>query len=208
MKKEKILFSLSLGSFVLFLALKPKNADASTTEPTIDTGGASPTQAQINTKAFLKTIQYAEGTTRKSNPYSVTYAYKHTIKDFSDHPASTGEWTGEKLPDNYCRAVNLPTGCKSTAAGAYQIILPTWNDIKKRLSSLTFQAQDQDNAALFLIERRGALRDIEDGNFQSAIYKLNREWASLPGSPYGQPRRSMSELEKYYEKEGGVFIQA
>lgn len=160
--------------------------------------------ATKNKIAFLQTIQYAEGTFLELNPYAVTYAYAHTIQDFSDHPSNTGEWNGEVLPDNFCRAVNLPEDCKSTAAGAYQIIKPTWNDIKRKKPGLLFDEAGQDEAALHLIGQ-SALRDVEKGRFEKAINKTNTIWASLPNSPYGQPTRSMSELKDFFIEQGGVL---
>lgn len=30
-----------------------------------------------------------------------------------------------------------------------------------------------------------------DGDWKTALERCNREWASLPGSPYGQPTKTM-----------------
>lgn len=59
--------------------------------------------------------------------------------------------------------------------------------------------------ALFLIKRRGALEDVIAGRFESAVKKCNREWASLPGSPYGQPTKTMADALDVYVKHGGTF---
>ncbi|MGB1205321.1 MAG: glycoside hydrolase family 104 protein [Chitinophagales bacterium] len=159
----------------------------------------------LNVDAFLKVIQFAEGTYRESNPYSVTYGYDHIIQNFSDHPAITGEWTGKLLPSSYCTNAGLSAGCKSTAAGAYQIIKPTWIGIKNKYPNSKFDKAGQDNAAIHLIAQKNAIQDVENGNFDAAIYKINKIWASLPGSPYGQPTRSMNELRDFYVEHGGSF---
>jgi hypothetical protein len=44
--------------------------------------------------------------------------------------------------------------------------------------------------AIALISGRGALDDVLNGNYQSAIGKLGSEWASLPSSKYKQGKRS------------------
>ena len=75
-----------------------------------------------NLQAFLATIRHSEGTDRAADPYRVVYSYNHTIVNLSDHPAVTGEWKGAPL-DNLGP---LYVGKISTAAGAYQIIKPTW----------------------------------------------------------------------------------
>ena len=184
------------------------NSNANSNTENGNNGGTPPIvidTSQANLNAFLKTIQYAEGTFREANPYAVTYAYDHVIQNFNDHPAITGEWTGKRLPDRYCTNVGLSPGCKSTAAGAYQIIKPTWNDIKNRQPYLNFDAQGQDEAAIFLLKRRDAYDLVLFGRFEEAIYKTAKEWASLPGSPYGQPTRSMGELRDFYVNQGGTF---
>lgn len=170
--------------------------------------GTSGVFSNSNVNAFLKMIQYAEGTYNRPNPYAVTFAYSHTIQDFSDHPAITGEWTGYPLADQYCIAAGINPPCVSTAAGAYQFLRPTWIGIKNRLGNIRFDAAGQDLGAINLIERKGALSDIENGNLMGAINKVNTVWASLPGSPYGQPTKSYSQLESFYLSHGGNIFSS
>ena len=42
------------------------------------------------------------------------------------------------------------------------------------------------------------------GRIEAAIAKCNREWASLPGSPYGQPTRTMAQALATYDAAGGM----
>lgn len=159
-----------------------------------------------NLGAFLKLIQYCEGTYSQSNPYAVCYGYSHTIQNFSNHPAITGEWTGKTLPDSYCIAAGFQPGCKSTAAGAYQFLKSTWLGIQQKLGNIAFNAAGQDAGAVQLIKNRGAYNDVLNGNLYAAIQKCNKTWASLPGSPYGQPTKTYAQCEKFYiEHGGGVF---
>jgi muramidase (phage lysozyme) len=156
--------------------------------------------------AFLKTIQFSEGTYKEADPYAVVFGYGHVIQDFSNHPGVTGEWRGKKLPDNYCKAAGQPIGCISTSAGAYQFIKPTWISIKKQLPHLRFDKAGQDEAVIYLIKQRGAYQDVISGNFETAVRKLSAVWASFPNAPYGQPTKSMDKLREFYLNQGGKTI--
>jgi muramidase (phage lysozyme) len=156
-----------------------------------------------NQRAFLALIAFAEGTDREPDPYRVCYGYKHTIESLRDHPALTGEWKGERLPEAMCRGAGLGPGCVSTAAGRYQLIRSTWAGIRQRLRLPDFEADSQDRAALYLIDQRGALEDVHAGRIQTAISKCRPEWASLPGAGYGQPERRVASLVAAFEKAGG-----
>lgn len=160
---------------------------------------------QRNLAAFLAMIKFAEGTDRRSDPYRVCYGYAHTIRDLSDHPAVTGEWRGEKLPDGMCRAAGYGPGCVSTAAGAYQINRPTWLPLKRRLGLADFGPSSQDAAAVELIRQRGALNDVYAGRLADAVEKVAKVWASLPGAGYDQPERKLASLVTAYQAAGGNF---
>lgn len=171
----------------------------------IDYGVDIVDRGENNLRAFLTLIGWSEGTERAADPYRVVYGYKHTIQDFSDHPAITGEWRGERLSDAMCAAAGLGPGCISTAAGRYQMIRPTWLDAKDTLGLTDFSPESQDRAALWLIERGGALDDVRDGRVADAIAKVRRTWASLPGSGWSQPERSLSSLLAAYTTAGGTL---
>jgi lysozyme len=158
-----------------------------------------------NLAAFLSTVSHAEGTDQAADQYAVVYGYTHTITDFSDHPAATGEWTGEILTDEQCRNAGVPPGCKSTAAGRYQINLPTWKMCKQALGLKDFTGPSQDRAAALLIQRDGALDMVNGGQFVDAITKCRETWASLPGNSAGQPQRTMASLTSFYGDAGGAF---
>lgn len=162
-----------------------------------------------NERAFLGLIRWAEGTEGRDmaglDPYRVCYGYTHTIVSFADHPTITGEWKGERLPDSMCIKAGLSPGCVSTAAGAYQLIKPTWRGIRDRLRLPNFEPEQQDRAALYLIANRGALEDVHAGRIQTAIAKCAPEWASLPGNFAGQPQRTQEALLAAFERGGGVL---
>lgn len=163
-----------------------------------------------NERAFLALIEYAEGTGRNPHtgqaidPYRTCYGYKHTIQSFADHPAVTKEWWGEVLPPNLCRNVGLSPGCRSTAAGRHQLIRPTWLEAKAKLRLKDFSPDNQDRAALYLIEQVGALEDIHAGRLTEAVAKCSAKWASLPGSKAGQPERRLGGLLVAFKSAGGT----
>jgi len=130
--------------------------------------------------------------------------YRHTINDLSEHPAITGEWRGERLSNSMCANAGFGPGCVSTAAGAYQIIRPTWAKVRDRLGLRSFGANEQDAAAVELIRQRGALEDVRAGRFEAAVDKCRNEWASLPGNYAKQGQRSMGQLMAWYQQNGGT----
>ena len=155
--------------------------------------------------ATLSAIRHAEGTASQGDPYRVCYAYRHTIQSFADHPAVSGEWSGENLSLALCAGAGLGPGCVSTAAGAYQIIRPTWLRLKNKLSLPDFSPASQDAAATELLRERGAIARLEIGDFAGAIAKAKKEWASLPGAGYGQGERTIAWLTEKFTSAGGVL---
>lgn len=142
-----------------------------------------------NLQAFLAMIRYAEGT---SGPNGYRTLFGGGLFDsFDDHPRQfiTATLGGQSIT--------------SSAAGAYQFLMKTWDDVRGILGLPDFSPASQDRAAAFLIRRRGALADVYAGRFDVAIVKCNKEWASLPGSPYGQPVRTLSDLRRVYVASGG-----
>lgn len=158
-----------------------------------------------NVGAFLAVIRAAEGTDKAADAYRVCYGYSHTIGDLSDHPAVTGEWRGKTLSDGMCRNAGFGPGCVSTAAGAYQIIKPTWLKVRDALGLLNFHPASQDAAAIELVRRRGALEDVKAGRFVAAVEKCRNEWASLPGNYAGQGQRSIQDLVAWFQQNGGYL---
>lgn len=160
---------------------------------------------ETNIAAMLSAIRESEGTARAGDPYRVCYAYKHTIASFTDHPAITGEWRGEPLSAAMCAGAGLGPGCVSTAAGAYQIVKPTWQRMKAKLGLADFGPASQDAAAVQLLKERGALAYLERGDFAGAVNAARKEWASLPGAGYGQGEKTIAWLTDKFTAAGGVL---
>jgi len=162
---------------------------------------------------LLMVIRYAEHDDRiAANAsvyqalYSDTFANRKTFSNFAEHPYISGEWAGVPLPANYCIAAGFSNGiCKTTAAGAYQFIAPTWRRLKAKLDLPDFSPISQDLAALELIREHDALELIKWGCFVEAIHRINDVWASLPGHDEGQPEVSIAALLAVYENYGGTL---
>lgn len=82
----------------------------------------------------------------------------------------------------------------TTAAGRYQFLNSTWQGLAKRYGLRDFSAQNQDLGALALIAQKGALKNVVNGDYQGAVGKLGGTWASLPSSPYAQPKKTWAQL--------------
>jgi lysozyme len=138
-----------------------------------------------NVRAFLWMIRTGEGTAN-ANGYTTFFGGSH-FSDLSKHPnvAHTGG------------------GYTSTAAGAYQFVYGTWTEAQAALGLPDFSPASQDLAAVWLIKRRGALADVLAGRIATAIGKCNKEWASLAGSPYGQPTLTIADDLAAYVNAGG-----
>lgn len=125
---------------------------------------------ESNVRNFLNFLSKAEGASYN------TIVGGGSFNDFSKHPNVVG-----------LRTADGP----STAAGAYQITGTTYRDVAGKLGIKDFSETSQDQIAIELIRRKGALEDVSNGNWQAAINKLGGTWASLPSSPYGQSKKSM-----------------
>jgi len=140
-------------------------------------------------RALLNTIRYAEGTWARGEDVGYRIMFGGGLMPGLDrHPdrvISTGRYA-------------------SAAAGAYQFMPFTWAMASRSLSLQGFGPEVQDQAALFLIQRRGALHLADRGEFTPHLAaKLAPEWASFPTlaghSYYGQPVKRYVALKAFYE---------
>lgn len=138
-------------------------------------------------RALLNTIRYAEGTWigGSQEGYRVLYGGGR-FDDLARHPEIT-----------------VVRRYRSAAAGAYQFLPTTWQEAARRLGLRDFQPASQDQAALYLVEKRGALQRFDRaGLAPDVLARLAPEWASLPtlagGSHYGQPVKAVAELQRFY----------
>jgi muramidase (phage lysozyme) len=149
--------------------------------------GVDPSTAAANVRAFLDVIGYSEGA-----DYDTLFG-GGTFDSYADHPRQ------------YVTRLVAGRDLTSSAAGKFQLLARTWDPIRARLQLPDFSPASQDAAATELIRERGALRDVQAGRFATAIDKVRRVWASLPGAGYGQPERSFTRLQAVYQAAGGTF---
>lgn len=124
--------------------------------------------------------------------------------NISDHPTITGEVQGIKLSDAMCRNAGFAPGCVSTAAGAYQIIKPTW--LRARASGtwgprlMDFSKASQDEAARRILIMSDAYNYVLSGNFERAIEMASTQWASLPKATVEQNPRNWQFVTARYDE--------
>lgn len=160
--------------------------------------------SNANVLAFAHVVRYCEGTLGEDG-YRVMFGGGHlvgldgvpgTLDDFADHPRTkvTRTMKGKVYT--------------SQAAGAYQWMPPTWDEMAALYGLTDFSPRNQDIGFVGLLIKRKALEDVKAGRFEEAIRKCCWEWASLPGSPYGQPIKTIEVCKREYESAGGVYSPA
>ena len=139
-------------------------------------------------RAMLNTIRFAEGTWKGGHDlgYRVMFG-------------------GGLMPsmDRHPNRVIYSSRYASAAAGAYQFMPFTWDMVKRRLGVRGFGPEVQDQGALFLIQRRKALRLTDNGVMTPRLAALlSPEWASFPTlrgrSYYGQPVKRFANLRGFF----------
>ena len=151
--------------------------------------------ADANVQAFLAMVRTTETGTAGPSSYT-TIAGGGQLQSLATYPV-----IGTTLMING-RPVT------THAVGAYQFMPATWNDAASALGLTDFSAASQDLAAVWLIKRRGALADVQNGDLVAAIQKCNKEWASLPGSPHNQNPVPQSRSETLFASYGGTQTDA
>lgn len=145
--------------------------------------------AHPNVRALLAVIRRGEGTAGP-NGYRTLFGGA-LFSDYSDHPRQRITRTMGGRP------------ITSTAAGAYQFLSSTWDETARLMGLRDFTPASQDRAAVGRIAARGALEDAKAGRVNVALRKIAREWASMPGSPYGQPVITEQTARTVYASAGG-----
>ncbi len=137
-------------------------------------------------RAFLDTISKAEGAN-----YNTLFG-GGKFSDFDQHPNQriTRKLGGKNIT--------------STAAGRYQYLNKTFTGVAKQLGLPDFSPDSQDLGAIELLRQRGIVEPLLANNLPLAFMRGNREWASFPSSPYGQPTRSEKELTNFFNTRLGA----
>ena len=147
-------------------------------------------------KAFFDVLGFTEGTGNNygkvvngrviSAPYNPELVGKYdvSVTNLTRHP--------EIL-------VQVNASIKSTAAGRYQFLGSTWEE----LNMPNFAARSQDVGAVKLMKRRRMIEPLLSGDLRTAVTRGAQEWASLPtasgGSYYGgQPAHTFKDISAKY----------
>lgn len=137
----------------------------------------------VEGRALLDTIAQAEG-----GDYTIGYG-RRSFSDLSWHPYRKGQF---------------PSGDGKTttsAAGRYQFVRGTWDEVAGKLGLTDFSPASQDKAAWYKAQQKykingggDLLTALRDGSFQPS--KLGNEWASFPGgSGPGGGRYSSEQID-------------
>ena len=154
-------------------------------------GVSKATELSKNVKAFLDVIAYAEGT---HGSYNISYGGA-SFSGFGDHPR---KWRGSPW--------GTP-GVGSDAAGRYQFKSTSWDEARSKKGLRDFSPQNQDKAAVYLIERNGksTLENVKNAHdksrFIQALTALSHTWASFPPQRYkNQKVKKADELWAVFQK--------
>lgn len=137
-----------------------------------------------NVRRFLDYIAQSEGTSK--NGYQTAFG-GGVIGDLSRHPNKRHTFRQTDGKTNV-----------TTAAGRYQFLSSTWNNLANRYGFEDFGGRNQDLGAIALLADAGALNAVVNGDWSTAIKRSGKTWASLPSSTYAQPKRSMAEAERFF----------
>jgi len=160
-------------------------------------------------------LAQVEATAEQVAPKAKSIAAGDNLRLFGDLIAMA-EGTGQYGPDSYRvglggRLINSleqhpdiatpftqTDGKKnvSTAAGKYQFIKSTWDDLSRKTGVKDFSPASQERNFQELLRRKKVLKHVEDGDFNTAIQKLGGAFASLPSSKYKQNKRSWEWMSK------------
>lgn len=165
------------GVSVLFL----DSANARIVSPNM---GLSPNE-QSNLDAFLTVI--AEG---ESDFDFFATAGGGSFDSTADHPALTGEFDG----------IPVGNGMRSYASGAFMITRDTWNELGGAARYGSFEPDAQVQAAIDLIQKRGAMPYVLAGDIARARLILADTWVIFKTS-----RWSESATLRAFQSYGGTL---
>ena len=136
-----------------------------------------------NVRKFLDLISYTEGT--QGNGYRTAFGGGQ-LRSLNDHP-------------RYLKTFKQTDGTlnKTSAAGRYQFLKGTWDNVARQYGLKDFSPHSQDLGAVALLFGRDAIPALLKGDFQTAVRRTGAEWASLPTSNYKQNKRSWDNVNKF-----------
>ena len=165
------------------LSVSPVNVNFEGSK-TVSVGATKATEFSPRVRAFLDMIAAAEGTSVMNTPcgqadygYATLFeCYAYSSRQFysySDHPR---------------RSFDTGWGSYTDAAGRYQFLSQTWDEVAYQERLRDFSPSNQDRGAVNRLKARGSwsyISQIQVGNapdyaFKKAVDANACEWASLP----------------------------
>lgn len=137
---------------------------------------------EANSNAMLSLISTTEGT---GSCYNFMVGFKK-FYTYAKHP-NIEQPFGEKT---------------STAAGRYQFLFSTWQEMVNAKGYIDFSPVNQDGATLHYMGVRGFTtpgKTLNRADFERAMDRLSYAWASLPPGRHGQPAYTMDEAWGIYQ---------
>lgn len=161
--------------------------------------------AYLEEKLKDKDIQAALMTIRKCEGTDAQDGYRYL---FGSRPDNALRFTEFTTHPNIRKEFKNGKGERliTTAAGAYQIIYPTFVMLCKGYGFTNFEPHTQDLMAVALFDCVNMLNAVSEGKFfdPHVLDGLNDQWASLPGAGYNQPEKSIATVKEWYKKYGGT----
>jgi murein DD-endopeptidase MepM/ murein hydrolase activator NlpD len=175
-------------------ALRENKAPVQQTEPASPNAPTSPSapsnynasnflkQQTPEVRAYLDLVAWKE-VHQSLNPDGSPSGYRER----NGVPGSKGLMPESAIADNG----KLPTDELRYNVGRYQMKQVDVDDMRKRYDSKIddFSPESQDRIAVAKMKYRGVMSELQEGDIRGAIKKGGQEWASLPGSPYGQVQK-------------------
>ena len=173
---KKLLTITATASLLLASQSSVESSAAPRSQSLLDQGQASQMGLKYvitpERRALLNTIRFAEGTWTNGTDLGYRWTFVGgLLASLDQHPDRSF----------------LRNGIHSTAAGAYLLTAQRWNFARKTLGITKFRPDQQDQAALFLIQQRKALPLTDIGVFSPQLAaRLAPEWPKIQSSSYSR----------------------
>ncbi len=147
------------------------------------------------TRAYLDLVAWKEvGQSLNADGSPAGYRERNGV------PGSKGLMPESAIADNG----TFPRDELRYNVGRYQMKQVDVDDMRARYDKKIddFSPESQDRIAVAKMQYRGVTEALDNGDIRSAIKKGGQEWASLPGSPYGQVQSGYTadQAVEYYNK--------
>lgn len=157
-------------------------------------------------RAMLDTIGFTEGTGTNYGKVVNGEVIGRNKKDMgfdADLKPGAKNVTTMDMSQHPNVKVQVNKNLVSSAAGRYQFLSNTWNNLSKTLGLPNFHASTQDIAAVQLMKDRKMIEPLLNGDLKTAVNRGAGEWASLPkadgnGAYAGQKAKSFEAIEQRY----------